>query len=331
MSEPEDVLSREVTIGAELDETGLSLKAKSRAVAGFDRLIGSLADFPAAYIETATAKKRLRASIDERLLLAQADIAEKKLRGHSTAGDDLLFDVMKREARRQSNAGAVAIEALNELKALPAPDQPSASAADEEPDGLDDDWLNQFSRFAEDASSEDLQQLWGRVLAGEICKPGSFSRSTLRFIAELDKETAENCQFAADRAVADFIPATKEWDEPEAYTIGLDLQRQGIIEGVGGRGSMIGFRLWEGRSLIKNRSKTLLVLGDQGAEVEPQVIAVTRLGCEVLSLLSPKDDTVALRALAGLIARPPVKGIVLGNLNGTHFEAQEVLWEAEKS
>ncbi|TPJ97432.1 DUF2806 domain-containing protein, partial [Mesorhizobium sp. B2-5-9] len=48
-----------------------------------------------------------------------------------------------------------------------------------------DDWMNQFMRFSEDASSERLQLLFGKILAGEIINPGSFGSSTLRTVSEL--------------------------------------------------------------------------------------------------------------------------------------------------
>ena len=93
----------------------------------------------------------------------------------------------------------IAVLALEDLRetagALPPP---RTEAADE-------DWLNVFSRYAEDASSERLQQLFAKVLAGEIRKPGSFSLSTMRFIAELDRETAAAFKEAAAYVTDDYI------------------------------------------------------------------------------------------------------------------------------
>ena len=47
----EDHLSNEVSIEGQITETRLSAKAKSRAVAAFDRLIGASFDVPAAKME----------------------------------------------------------------------------------------------------------------------------------------------------------------------------------------------------------------------------------------------------------------------------------------
>jgi hypothetical protein len=69
---------------------------------------------------------------------------------------------------KQSNREKIARLALEDFTAQT--DTQAADAATE----IDDDWLNVFVRLAEDKTSEELQQLFGRILAGEIRKPGSF-------------------------------------------------------------------------------------------------------------------------------------------------------------
>jgi hypothetical protein len=48
-------------------------------------------------------------------------------------------------------------------------------------------------------SNEEMQSLWGRILAGEANEGGSFSRRTLRMVADLDRRDAEHfsrlCQY----------------------------------------------------------------------------------------------------------------------------------------
>ena len=47
--------------------------------------------------------------------------------------------------------------------------------ADHNIEEISDDWLNQFREYACQKSSEEAQDLFSKVLAGEIRKPGSFS------------------------------------------------------------------------------------------------------------------------------------------------------------
>jgi hypothetical protein len=55
---------------------------------------------------------------------------------------------------------------------------------------IDDDWLNMFARLAEDKSSDELKGLFGKILAGEIRRPGAFSLRTIQFVSVLSKEDA---------------------------------------------------------------------------------------------------------------------------------------------
>ncbi len=55
----------------------------------------------------------------------------------------------------------------------------------------DVDWLNAFHRFAEDASTDRMRKVFGKILAGEIVTPGSYSIASIRTIAELSPDIAE--------------------------------------------------------------------------------------------------------------------------------------------
>jgi len=43
----------------------------------------------------------------------------------------------------------------------------------------DQDWFNRFTYLAEDVSNKTMQDLWAKILAGEITQPGSFSLKSL--------------------------------------------------------------------------------------------------------------------------------------------------------
>lgn len=56
---------------------------------------------------------------------------------------------------------------------------------------VDEDWTTRFFNIAENISNEEIQRLWGRVLSGEVKKPGSFSLRTLDLLKNINKEEAE--------------------------------------------------------------------------------------------------------------------------------------------
>ena len=53
------------------------------------------------------------------------------------------------------------------------------------PESPDEDWITRFFKYAEDISAEQMQELWGRILAGEIRAPGTYSLRALDFVRNL--------------------------------------------------------------------------------------------------------------------------------------------------
>ena len=66
---------------------------------------------------------------------------------------------------------------------------------------LDKDWTTRFFRIAEDVSSEEMQLLWGKILAGEIKQPKSYSLRTLEIIRNLSKGEADTFMKVANFAI----------------------------------------------------------------------------------------------------------------------------------
>ena len=60
------------------------------------------------------------------------------------------------------------------------------------PDGLDGGKINQIFEAMRLEPNEFVQSMWAQVLAGELENPGSFSRSTIRLLKEIDQATAED-------------------------------------------------------------------------------------------------------------------------------------------
>ena len=89
----------------------------------------------------------------------------------------------KAEAMRQEVSIAKAVvyaeEELQEDSSEPPQDSPQ------------DDWLLRWRECAAGVSSDELQQIWGKVLAGEVKSPGRFSLRTLEFLRNLSQAEAQ--------------------------------------------------------------------------------------------------------------------------------------------
>ena len=67
------------------------------------------------------------------------------------------------------------------------------SQSESEPsEEINDDWLNAFEVEARQKSSEEMQVLFSKILAGEIRKPGSYSTRTVRILSGLDPNIASH-------------------------------------------------------------------------------------------------------------------------------------------
>ena len=82
------------------------------------------------------------------------------------------------ESRRQANLEQIAVKASQAI-----PEVVSEETVDE-------DWILQFFENAQDVCDAEMQQLWGRLLAGEVASPQTFSKRTLQFLKIMDKQEA---------------------------------------------------------------------------------------------------------------------------------------------
>lgn len=85
------------------------------------------------------------------------------------------------EAKKQLNIESVTAFAAEELR--------NEQSVTDEP--LEEDWKTRFFNIAEDISNEEMQSLWGRILAGEIKQPRTYSLRTLELLKNLSKEEAD--------------------------------------------------------------------------------------------------------------------------------------------
>lgn len=66
---------------------------------------------------------------------------------------------------------------------------------------IDQDWTTRFFDIIQDVSDDEMQILWGQILAGEIKQPKSYSLRTLEILRNMTKEEAEIFQKVAQFAL----------------------------------------------------------------------------------------------------------------------------------
>lgn len=100
-------------------------------------------------------------------------------------------------ARRILNTAAILDKAKDE--AGPTPD---AEVSDKP---VDPDWFIRWRLNAREVSDEEMQQVWAKVLAGEIKQPGSYSLRTLHFLSQMSKPEASFIEQMARLCLEDII------------------------------------------------------------------------------------------------------------------------------
>ncbi|MEC7527829.1 MAG: TIGR03899 family protein, partial [Pseudomonadota bacterium] len=83
------------------------------------------------------------------------------------------------ETQKASNLQAVLNIALN------------VTINEQTSDNLDPDWFFAFSTMAEEIYSPPMQELWGKIFAVEVARPGSFSLRTLQLLKTLTHRDAQ--------------------------------------------------------------------------------------------------------------------------------------------
>lgn len=95
------------------------------------------------------------------------------------------------EIAKQQNIEAVVDIAYKELE--------STETVSNEP--VNRDWMLRFFNSVEDISNEDMQRIWGRILAGEIKEPNTFSYRTLEKLKNMTQQEAKCFQLVSSLAL----------------------------------------------------------------------------------------------------------------------------------
>lgn len=141
-----------------------------------------------------------------RMAKAEAEAERIKAIGHAKtealiAGDEAKVEelsiiekrIVAKEEKRQKNIEKVVGVAAQSIK--------EESNVSEEP--VNPDWATRFFDIAQDISDEAMQDLWGRILAGEVKQPNSYSLRTLEALRNITREEAELFEKAAQYVLYD--------------------------------------------------------------------------------------------------------------------------------
>ena len=207
---------------------------------------------------------------------------------------------------------------------------------------VDEDWLNMFAKYAEDASTEKMQDLWARVLAGEIRNPSRFSLRTLGFLSEFDSTIASLFEKYVPMVCSDdsnsFIPIGEETINNnilkyENLSNLLNLQDCGLLRGIEGFVSIVHKPPNIGVIPIGNHYSTYIIC--QGIKIIVEIelnqtfsvraIHLTQIAKDLISILHLPFDR---RNFDLVVERLPKGGVSIMKTDG---DKSEILWQKPPS
>ncbi len=262
----------------------------------FSRLLGGILDIPAAWLERPAAVLRAKTSAQVDLIKSSSRVIEERLQT-----DEQLFliaaaNFFPKEIRRALNKAAVVSEAAKSLELMDAKNTGDCENNVRTNSEIEDDFLNIFERYAEDASSERMRVTWGRILAREIKKSGSFSAKTLRVVSEIRTETA-----LAFQRVVPLVYGSSNRNmignlDPSGFISEeiSSLEDAGLITGVSG-GIHSRLTIVDGSVTLPMRSGVLLVnFSQMDGTMQMPAYALTEAGRECLDVVEHVDDKSVL-------------------------------------
>ena len=202
----------------------------------------------------------------------ETEVQLLKLQGE----DKIAQYVLARNKQKVENVEEIASKAKQQF----APDE----QVSEEP--VEKDWMTRFLNIAEEVSDEDMQDIWARVLAGEIKKPKSYSFRTLEVLRNISKEEAQLLTKASNYLIGSIYLCTEDFSLP--------LQEQIILDDIGvvcGESLTITYSITnnEKASIVLNRQNVMNIYGPNMTKVKLRIKKLTRAGQEIMGLVQEHD------------------------------------------
>lgn len=216
-----------------IDQLNLPKILAGRAGEAISQLIGDVIAIPSAGLKLISSgiddrirsKSLVSDAIAQQTALELVNDEEFMARAKANLGNSII----RKQANKEKIAAKAAIELGNEEI---SPDTPA----------LDTDWLNNFSEFAEKASSDDMQDYLSKILAGEIRSPGRYPQKILRSIYEMPKSVLETIREIMPNSVRKVMPNGQKFLD-DKYEKLIELEEYEIISGGPGMVSNISIHL----------------------------------------------------------------------------------------
>ncbi len=201
--------------------TGTSIPApiKRNAFKAFGRLCSAAIEIPVAYLEGVAAEKRAETQGRIKIIGRTTEQIAQQMEVDPEYARVAVRKFGQKVIREQVNLDMISEVAASTLKETA--NQGEQQQTNNEPEeSISEDWLNTFEKEASQKSTEEMQLLFGRILAGEIRRPTSFSLKTVKLLANLDPVAAALFKKFCSACITLRIPGTNQIIDARVPSLG---------------------------------------------------------------------------------------------------------------
>lgn len=196
-------------------------------------------------------------------------------------GEDALANyVAAKESRKLRNTVAVIEKAQSHFS--------EGEKVSDEP--VDEGWKNRFFNIIEEVTDEDMRDIWGRVLAGEVKRPKSYSLRTMEILRNLAKEEAALFVKASRFYIEKDFICTEDW--------ALSMNERLLLNEIGFTNAEDLIKPWKvpskGQFEVVTDKQTILILHNDTDSIincNTNVRKLSKAGIEIMSLMTLEDRT----------------------------------------
>jgi len=173
---------------------------------------------------------------------------------------------------------------------------------------VNEDWLMRFFNSVQDISDEKMQLLWGKILAGEIKQPNSFSLRSLDAMTKMSKDEAQLFEklssyvinFRGTYAILNDDNLNERYSIPYGQILALD--ECGIIDSSAMMSLSLGIDSKTTLEVIYD-SKLLIATAKDERKIRIQIFKLTRIGMEIFKIVGCHYNNEYFGEVAKILAK----------------------------
>jgi hypothetical protein len=202
--------------------TGVTFKISGRFASAVDAWGGYWVSAKFRKLEADSLREEALNAAESRLIEIATEAIGKEVRNDLAISAAILESGLKgafETGRRKQKILDVAYESLSNSVGKSAQEESG-------PDSVSAEFMSRLGQYAAHATTEDLQEKWGLVLAQELRAPGTFGPKVMRLIDEINADLAaafqEACKFRIGIGIPEeLVPGSSEFTVKQLQSAGL--------------------------------------------------------------------------------------------------------------